>query len=62
MKNVQPEKARLQRVVFSDILQSKFMFFRTTEQTKEQLKSVGFKEINIIKDSANIFPTVVALK
>lgn len=52
----------LQRILFMDILQSKWQCFCTSEQIKTQLKSVGYVDIKFIYDNAKIFPTVIAYK
>jgi SAM-dependent methyltransferase len=52
----------LQKIIFVDILEMKFRCYRTTAVTKAQLESVGFVNIEIIQDKANMFPTVVAYK
>jgi SAM-dependent methyltransferase len=62
MKKIDTEYLNLQRVIFSDILQAKWLFFTTPEKIEQQLTKVGFKNIKIIFDDAKIFPTVVAIK
>lgn len=57
---IDQEAARIQKVLFADILDSTWRSFRSTELTIKQLKEAGFEEINIFRDSASIFPTVVA--
>jgi SAM-dependent methyltransferase len=52
----------LQRIVFSDVLNSKFQCFTSTEETRAQLESAGFTDIRFIYDKAHIFPTVTAVK
>jgi SAM-dependent methyltransferase len=52
----------LQKIIFVDILDSKFQCYRSTAFTQTQLESVGFSRIEFIQDKANMFPTVVAYK
>src|SRR3990167_2354676 len=61
-KKINQDDLLLQKIIFADIIQSKWQSYRSTQKTKEQLTSVGFKDINFINDSAKIFPTVVAVK
>ncbi|MCC2667045.1 MAG: SAM-dependent methyltransferase [Gammaproteobacteria bacterium] len=62
MKKINPQDLLLQKIIFTDILNLKFQCFRSTKQTTEQLESVGFKNICFIPDTANLFPTVTAIK
>ena len=52
----------LQKIIFTDILGVKWQCFRSSEQTKVQLETAGFKNIQFIYDKARIFPTAVASK
>ena len=52
----------MQRKIFIDILQVKWQCYSSSKEIKEQLTTIGFKEIEIVYDSAKIFPTVVAVK
>ncbi|MGQ3889102.1 hypothetical protein ACQUW5_08740 [Legionella sp. CNM-1927-20] len=52
----------IQKIIFADIIEAKFQCYRSSEQTNEQLKAAGFKNIQFIYDDAKIFPTVVAYK
>lgn len=54
--------ALLQKIVFADILECKWQVFRSEEVVKSQLQAAGFGDIEIIYDSAHIFPTVIARK
>ena len=56
------EKLNLEIAIMVDILQVKWSAYRTTEQMLFLLKTAGFRDIRIIPDDKNIFPTVVALK
>jgi SAM-dependent methyltransferase len=62
MDKINPQDLLLQKIIFADILNVKWQCFRSTKQTKEQLESVGFKDICFIPDKANLFPTVTAIK
>lgn len=52
----------MQRKMFIDILQVKWQCYSSSKEIKEQLTIIGFKEIEIVYDSAKIFPTVIAVK
>jgi hypothetical protein len=52
----------LQKIVFADILDSKWQVFRSEEIVKSQLQMSGFEEIEIIYDIGHIFPAVIAKK
>ncbi len=52
--------ARLQKIIFADILSVAWQAYRSSELTVQQLKDAGFSDIRIIQDRAGIFPTVIA--
>src|SRR3990167_1577482 len=52
----------LQKIIFVDIIGAKWQCFRSSEQTRTQLASVGYHAIQFIYDEAKMFPTVVAFK
>ena len=62
MSKINQDDLLLQRIIFADIIQSKWQCYRSFEKTKEQLTEAGFKEIKFINDTAKIFPTVIAVK
>ncbi len=62
LDKINPEDARLQKVIFADILAATWQVYRTSEETTRQLEIAGFHEIEIIKGKAGIFPTVIAHK
>lgn len=62
MDKINSQDLLLQKIIFVDILNAKFQCYRSTQETKEQLESVGFKNICFIPDKANLFPTVTATK
>jgi len=57
----QPDLLR-QKIIFSYIVQPKWQAYRTETKTIEQLKEVGFRDVQIIYDEYKMFPTVLALK
>lgn len=62
MSNINKKDLLLQQIIFIDIIQAKFRNYRSTEQTREQLQTAGFNDIQFIYDKAKMFPTVVAVK
>ena len=62
MDEIKIEDLSLQKILFSNILESKWQCFRSSNQTEEQLKSVGFNNIKFLYDKAHMFPTVTAIK
>lgn len=62
MKNINLEDLRIQKVIMSYILNAKFQAFRTEEQTLQQLREVGFRDMRMIYDKAKLFPTILAIK
>ena len=51
-----------QRVLFGEIIQSKWQTFWTEDQAIEHLQKAGFKNISIIYDKQKMFPTLIAEK
>ncbi len=62
MDEVNSEYARVQRIIFVDVLQVAWQAFRSVELTRQQLHAAGFVEIEVIMDRAGIFPTIIAKK
>lgn len=62
MDAINQDDLLLQKIIFADIIQSKWQCYRSTDQKLQQLQSVGFKNIEFIYDKAKIFPTVIANK
>ncbi|MCH9632231.1 MAG: hypothetical protein S4CHLAM6_05610 [Chlamydiae bacterium] len=62
LSEVNQEDALRQKIIMADVLGVSWQFYRSIEQTTEQLQLVGFEAIQIISDRANIFPTVIAKK
>lgn len=52
----------LQKTIFVDIIQAKCLCYRSSDQVRTQLESVGFKDVRFIYDQAKLFSTVVAYK
>jgi SAM-dependent methyltransferase len=62
MSQIKAEDVLKQKIIFVDILQAKWQCFRSSEQTLEQLRALGYENIDFIYDPAKLFPTVVAYK
>ena len=62
MSRINQDDLILQKIIFFDIVQSKWSCFRSTQQTENLLTIVGFVDIQFIYDDAKMFPTVVACK
>lgn len=60
MAEINQGDARLQRIIFSDILAASWQAYRSSELTRRQLEQAGFSDIRIIEDRAGIFPTIIA--
>ncbi len=59
---VNMEDLMLQKILFVDIIASKFQCYRSTELTRHQLTNLGFEQIEFIYDNYKMFPTAVAYK
>ncbi|MDR3476479.1 MAG: class I SAM-dependent methyltransferase [Gammaproteobacteria bacterium] len=62
MSQINQHDLLLQKIIFVDILDARWQCYRSTEQTRAQLTSVGYTNIEFIYDKARMFPTVVAYK
>ncbi|CAG9000794.1 MAG: hypothetical protein CENE_02801 [Candidatus Celerinatantimonas neptuna] len=62
MEYIDPDMMDLENQLFSDVIDVHWNAYRTEDQTRHQLESVGFKKIRFIYDKAHIFPTVLAEK
>ena len=62
MDQLNPQHMLMQKVLFQDILGSDWQQYRSTAETIEQLKAVGFTEVTVFFDQAHIFPTFRAKK
>lgn len=62
LDKINVEHAKKEKLIFADILQSKWRSYRSEEKTNQQLLDAGFRDINFIYDEAHIFPTVTAIK
>lgn len=56
------QDAKLQKILFLDILDVKWQIYRSEKEVKDQLENAGFGKIEIIYDTAHIFPVVTAKK
>ena len=62
MSKINSDDLRIQKIIFSDILEVKFQCFRSSDTTYKQLQEAGFRKIDFIYDAAHLFPTVIASK
>jgi len=51
-----------QKAIFSDIIDGSWQAFRLEEEISDELRSAGFKILDVIYDKSAIFPTIVAQK
>lgn len=56
------EAALIQRIIFADIIESKWQCYRSSREAEQELKAAGFAEVEILYDKARLFPTVIARK
>jgi SAM-dependent methyltransferase len=62
MDVVDPEAARVQRILFDDMLEVTWRNYRSIDLTREQLEGVGFTNITFIHDAASMYPSVLAYR
>jgi len=62
MDKIDAQDAGLQKILFSDILDSKWQAYRSEEQVRDQLLKAGFTHIAVVYDKAHIYPTIIAKK
>ena len=62
LKEVNPQDAVMQKILFLDIINSKWQVFRTEAEVRAQLEDAGFAIVEVLYDKAHIFPTIVAKK
>ncbi|KTC86954.1 SAM-dependent methyltransferase [Legionella brunensis] len=62
MSFINQQDLLLQKMIFVDILNAKFQCYRSTEQTKNQLSTIGYTNIEFFYDRGKMFPTVIAYK
>ncbi|QRN04898.1 methyltransferase domain-containing protein [Legionella sp. MW5194] len=62
LSRINPEHLRLQKLLFTTLIDSKFRCFRTSQETETLLSLAGFSSIQFIYDNARLFPTVTAFK
>lgn len=57
-----PEDMLMEKILFQDILESKWRNFRTSNEVYGDFSNAGFSDVQIIYDKHRIFPTVIARK
>ena len=57
---IDADEARLQRILFADVIGVRFSCLRTEAQTRAQLGEAGFEVEDVTYDRARLFPTFVA--
>lgn len=62
LTRINHEHLRLQKLLFTTLIDSKFRCFRSTRETHDLLSQAGFSNIRFLYDQANLFPTVTAFK
>lgn len=62
MTKIDKDTLETQKIIFKDIIEAQFQALRSTNHVITSLKQCGFKQIEIITDSASIFPTVIAYR
>lgn len=51
-----------ERILFSEIVESAWLNFRSTDEMIKDFREAGFKDVKVIGDSGYIFPTIIATK
>lgn len=51
-----------QKVIFSDLLQAQWQYFRSTKDTEQQLVEAGFKQVTFLYEASCMFPVAIAKK
>lgn len=62
LEGLSPKDVFLEKVLFQDILESKWRNFSSISQIYDDFSCVGFSQVEVIFDKHRIFPTVVAKK
>ncbi len=62
MSKINNTMLEMQKIIFVDIIAANFLVFRSTNSVIELLSQIGFKQIEIVPDSASMFPTIIANK
>ncbi len=62
MDKVSQEAAMLQKIIFGDILATKWQSFCSEQSMTEMVAAAGFTQIEVLFDEAHIFPTITAVK
>ena len=62
LEKINLEDAMMQKLILSDILESKWESFRMEKIAIEQASQAGFVDIEVKHDEASVFPTLIAKK
>lgn len=62
MDAIDKENLLLQKIIFVDVINTKFQCYQSSQEVKNQLLDIGFSDVNFIYDTAKIFPTVIAIR
>lgn len=62
LDKVNLEAAMLQKIIFGDILATKWQSFCSEQSMREMIHAAGFSQIKVIFDEAHIFPTITAVR
>lgn len=62
MQHINPQNALMQKLVFGDIIGTRWQCFRSEKMTRQLLEDAGFIIQEVIRDQGGVFPTVVAKK
>ena len=61
-KNYNQEDLLKQKAIFSDIIQARWQVFRKEDEMRIHLEKAGFRVLEVLYDSQEMFPTIVAQK
>jgi len=62
MSKINLNDLMLQKLIFVDLIETKFQNYQCSWKMKSSLASIGYVDIEIIYDKARMFPTIVAYK
>ena len=62
LEKIPKEDILMEKLLFGDILGSNWRNYKDTQETCNELISVGFRNTKIIYDTQRIFPTIIAYK
>ena len=60
LTKISPQILHLQKIVFGEIIQAAWQISRSTQQIQAMLQEIGYINIQVLKDKAGMFPTIVA--